>query len=180
MPPVADGPGDGEPGDPSAVPLRSRDAGTLYEDLAPAVLGYLRSLSVREPEEVLGEVFVQVVRDLPKFRGDDVALRRWVFTIAHHRAMDDHRRRRRRPVDPRPDAADAVDTESSPDDDPLVDPDLVRALAQLTPEQREVVALRFVADLSIEEVARLLRKRPGAVKSLQHRALDRLAELLSG
>ncbi|HEY1517508.1 MAG TPA: sigma factor, partial [Solirubrobacteraceae bacterium] len=63
-------------------------AAQAYRDLAPAVLGYLRALRVREPEDVLGEVFVQVVRDIGRFRGDDDALRRWLFSIAHNRVMD--------------------------------------------------------------------------------------------
>lgn len=154
-----------------------RDPEALYHQFAPVVLGYLRGLAVPEPDDVLGEVFVQVVRDLHKFRGDDAALRRWVFTVAHHRAMDAHRQRRRRPVEPQ----GVVDDRRLVDDDltaRLPDPDLVRAMAQLTDEQRQVIGLRFVADLPIEEVARVLRRKPGAVKSLQHRALDRLAELL--
>jgi RNA polymerase sigma-70 factor (ECF subfamily) len=53
------------------------------------------------------------------------------------------------------------------------------ALLQLTPDQREVVTLRFVADLAIEEVARITRRPTGAVKSLQHRALRVLAAALT-
>jgi RNA polymerase sigma-70 factor (ECF subfamily) len=56
-----------------------------------------------------------------------------------------------------------------------MDPALVAALDTLTPDQREVVVLRFVADLSLEAVAALTDRAPGAVKSLQHRALRNLA-----
>ena len=59
------------------------------------------------------------------------------------------------------------------------DPGLHNALLQLTPDQREVVTLRFVADLAIEEVARITGRPVGAVKSLQHRALRTLASALS-
>ncbi len=157
----------------------SPDAGLLYEDLAPAVLGYIRAMGAPEPEDLLGEVFVQVVRDLHRFRGDQAALRSWLFTIAHHRAVDDRRRRARRPVV----LVRAELPELTNDADPatlsaVADPALVKALAKLTPEQRDVLALRFVADLPVRDVARILHRRTGAVKALQNRALNRLAVLL--
>lgn len=154
-----------------------RTADDVYRRLAPVVLGYLRAQGALEPEDLLGDVFVRVVKGLPRFRGDDAALRRWVFTIAHARIIDARRRSARRRVvfvaEPESLTGDTIS------DGALPDPDLVRALAALTPDQRDVVALRFVADLAIRDVARLTGKRPGAVKALQARALDRLAVVLS-
>lgn len=150
------------------------DAAEVYAALAPAVLGYLRAERAAEPDDLLGEIFLQVVRDLPRFRGDDAALRRWVFTIAHHRLVDARRRSARRPA---LDDGPVPERCSPPAVDPF-DPDLVRALGELTDDQREVVALRFVADLSLDAVAGLTGRSPGAVKSLQHRALAALAERL--
>lgn len=150
------------------------DAARAYRMLAPAVLGYLRAQHAPEPEDLLGEVFLQVARDFARFRGDETDLRRWVFTIARHRLVDDRRRRQVRPVttgDAPPEVA------SSGPLDP-VDPALVAALRELTPDQREVVVLRFVADLSLQDVARITRRRVGAVKALQHRALAALADRL--
>jgi RNA polymerase sigma factor (sigma-70 family) len=154
-----------------------RNPGAVYRALAPPVLGYLRAERVPDPEDVLGEVFLQVTRDLRRFSGDDDALRRWVFTIARHRVIDDARRRARRPEQvvtepPEPDAG-ATDPEAS------LDPELLAALATLTADQREVVVLRFVADLSLESVAELTGRRVGAVKALQHRALRNLADAVS-
>jgi RNA polymerase sigma-70 factor (ECF subfamily) len=152
------------------------EAADVYQRLAPAVLGYLRAQGAAEPEDLLGEIFLQVVRDVPRFRGDDAALRRWVFTIAHHRIVDARRRAGRRP---------AVDGGAVPDvvapspPDPF-DPELARALGQLTTDQREVVALRFVADLPIDTVAALTGRTATAVKALQHRALAALACCLNG
>src|SRR3954452_1835901 len=116
---------------------RPLDAGDAYRELAPAVLGYLRSERVRDPEDLLGEVFLQVTRDLARFRGDRDDLRRWVFTIARHRLVDDSRRRSRRPqmVD-----SELPDTAAPPAADAF-DPELVAALALLTDDQREVIAL---------------------------------------
>jgi RNA polymerase sigma-70 factor (ECF subfamily) len=152
-----------------------RDAGDAYRALAPAVLGYLRAQRVPDPEDLLGEIFLQVARDLPRFSGDDDALRRWVFTVAHHRLVDERRRLARRPLpsdEPLPDRA------AAPAADP-VDPELVEALGRLTPEQQEVVVLRFIGDLPLEAVARISGRRVGAVKALQHRALEQLARILA-
>lgn len=151
--------------------MADRNAGAVYRDLAPAVLGYLRAQRVPDPDDVLGEVFLQVARDLPRFQGDDAAVRRWVFSIAHNRAMDAHRKAaRRRTVGPDP--AGVV----SPPDVP--DEALVDALDRLSPDQREVVVLRFVADLPLEAVASMTKRTTGAVKALQHRALDNLRKIL--
>ena len=151
------------------------NAAQLYRQLAPAVLGYLRAQRAADPEDVLGEVFLQVARDLSQFRGDDDALRRWVFSIAHNRLLDAGRRASRRPQ-----LSERVVPElvARPTPDPL-DPELVDALATLTHDQREVVVLRFVADLSLDDVARITRRKVGAVKALQHRALEALGSQLS-
>lgn len=149
----------------------------VYRELAPPVLGYLRAQRVADPDDVLGEVFLQVARDIGRFSGDGDALRRWVFSIAHNRAMDDHRRtareRAKRHVDVEPDVS------VPPPADP-VDPELVEALAELSPDQREVIVLRFVSDLPLEVVARITGRRVGAVKALQHRALENLRRRVAG
>ena len=149
-------------------------AGEVYRALAPTVLGYLRAQRAPDPEDVLGEVFLQVARDLHRFSGDEAALRRWVFAIAHNRLLDARRRQGRRPAV----VTDTVpEQRARPPADP-VDPALVAALPRLTPDQREVLVLRFVADLPLEDVARITRRRVGAVKALQHRGLDSLARIL--
>ena len=152
----------------SAAPTVDR----VFRQLAPAVHGYLRS-QTPDADDVLSEVFVRVARALPRFDGDDAGLRRWVFTIAHNCLVDDQRRRtRRRRLQQRTPIATSVDAP-----DPF-DPRLAAALGDLTPEQREVVTLRFIADLSIEDVAEVTGRPVGAVKSLQHRALRNLGVAL--
>src|ERR1700694_1346771 len=64
----------------------------IYRELAPAVLGYLRGSGAAEPEDLLGDVFVAVIRGLPSCGGDPAAIRRWVFTVAHHRLVDERRK----------------------------------------------------------------------------------------
>ncbi len=152
-----------------------RDAGALYREFAPAVLGYLRAQGVPDPEDLLGEVFLQVARDVRGVRGDEVAVRKWIFTLARNRVVDDARRRSRRPVT----ASGAAPDLPGPAQEEPLDPALVSAIDRLTPEQREVVLLRFVADLPIEAVARITRRTTGGVKALQHRALANLAQAVS-
>jgi RNA polymerase sigma-70 factor, ECF subfamily len=156
---------------PSSVPTpRPTTVEEAFREYAAPVHNYLRAAGVADSEDMLGDVFVDVMRGLERFRGDRDALRSWIFTIAHHRVVDEHRRasRRRRHLW-------SVSTETSFTQDDPMDPALVAALDTLTPDQREVVVLRFVGDLSVETVAALTKRAPGAVKSLQHRALRNLS-----
>jgi RNA polymerase sigma-70 factor (ECF subfamily) len=152
-------------------------AADLYRELAPAVLGYFRSQRAAEPEDLLGEVFLHVARNIRRCHGDAEARRRWVFTIAHHRLVDAWRRKAARPI-----MADQPPPEQPMLDEPAdsIDPALQAAIDTLTEEQREVVLLRFVADLSLGDVARITRRRVGAVKALQHRGLAALERALAG
>lgn len=146
-----------------------------YRTLAPAVLGYYRSHRLDHAEDLVSDVFVSVARGLRRFHGDQVDLRRWVFAIARRRMIDHHRWRSvRRNTDSGDPPDQAVVVDSAP-----LDLDLVDALAQLTPLQRDVVILRFVGDLPIDDVARIVRRSPGAVKAAQLRALNQLAGRLS-
>ncbi|MCU1355942.1 MAG: polymerase, sigma-24 subunit, subfamily [Acidimicrobiales bacterium] len=148
------------------------DAGDVYQRLGPAVYGYLRGQHVEDVEDLLGEVFFQVARSLATFEGNDDDLRRWVFTIARNRVVDDRRRRSRRPrtaPGPPPDAAGADEDRSL---------ELVEMLGSLTDDQREIIALRFIADLPLATVAEMTGRTLGAVKSLQHRALEQLSRQL--
>ena len=153
----------------------------LYDSLAPKVLGYLRGLGAAEPEDVTGEVFVQVVRDLERFDGDEPAFRAWVFTIAHHRFLDERRRSARRPVEPVADVGEGHGPAGDTEEDALRElaSERVRELlAGLTGDQRAVLLLRILGGLTVEQVARAVGKRPGAVKALQRRGLAALKKEL--
>lgn len=149
---------------------------TIYRRLAPAVLGYLRSSGAPEPDDTLSEVFLQIARDLSRFEGDARQFRAWAFTIAHHRLIDARRGVARRPVDPVP---EPPEPEPSPASDVAEQAlarigleEVHRILAGLSPDQRAVLLLRVLGGLTVDEVARALGKRPGAVKALQRRGLS--------
>jgi RNA polymerase sigma-70 factor (ECF subfamily) len=151
----------------------------IYDDLAPKVVGYLRGHGAGDPEDVAGEVFLQVVRALPTFSGGEREFRAWVFTIAHRRLVDDLRRRGRRPVAPADagsveHAAGAGGSVAADAELRMADAAVRAAIDELPTDQRSVMLLRIIGDLTIEEIARAVGKRPGAVKALQRRALLRL------
>ncbi|MGH9209439.1 MAG: RNA polymerase sigma factor [Acidimicrobiales bacterium] len=153
----------------------------IYRSLASQVVSYLRWHRVSDPDGLTNDVFAQVHRKLGSFEGDEQGFRSWVFTIAHHRMIDDRRRAHRQPV---VDAEAKVDEHRSAgdvEDDAfaMLGSDRVRELlGVLSVDQRAVVLLRVVADLSVEEVAHILDKREGAVKALQHRAMNALRRYL--
>jgi RNA polymerase sigma factor (sigma-70 family) len=151
----------------------------IHGELAPKIVGYLRAHGAADPEDVAGEVFLQVVRGLPDFTGGQAEFRAWTFTIAHRRLVDDLRRRRRRPVEAASDEviarAAGVGGDVSDDAEARIEHASIRAaIDELPPDQRSVVLLRIIGDLTIEEIARAVGKRPGAVKALQRRGLRRL------
>ena len=151
----------------------------LYADLAPALTGYLRGQGALDPEDLTGETLLQVVRDLGRFTGDERAFRSWAFTIAHRRLIDDRRRRGRRPVvAAEPETLEALGGaggDVAGEAMGRLGEERVRAVFAALPEdQRAVLLLRIVGDLTVEEVAVAVGKRAGAVKALQRRALKRI------
>ncbi len=159
----------------------------IYGDLAGSVVGYLRVHGAAEPDDLAGEVFLQVVRDLPRFApssGDpERDFRAWVFTIAHRRLLDSFRSRARRPSVPVEDMAPIAGSSPDASEEALASVDRARVLellAELPPDQRSVLLLRILGDMTVEEVARAVGKRPGAVKALQRRGLKRVSKEYGG
>lgn len=151
----------------------------LFRAVQPALLGYLRVIAQDAADDVAGETWLQVVVGLAAFRGGEGAFRAWVFTIARHRAIDAGRARaRRRTVPLDQDEAAELLTSPGAGDQALeaISTQAVLALLSALPrEQAEIILLRVVAGLSVEDVARMVGKSPGAVRVAAHRALRRLA-----
>lgn len=154
----------------------------LYRATQPVLLRYLRVLVGADAEDVASEAWLQIVRDLASFRGDGDGFRGWATTIGRNRAMDHLRRQRRRPVTAGPveelaDPPGPQDTAESAMD--AVGTDAALALiARLPRDQAEAVLLRVVVGLDAKAAARVLGKRPGAVRTAAYRGLRRLAECL--
>jgi RNA polymerase sigma-70 factor (ECF subfamily) len=150
----------------------------IFRDVQPTLVRYLRMIAP-EPEDVAGDTWLQVLAGLGRFRGGEQEFRAWLFTIARHRAVDAGRSRGRRPAVPldvtaqaqeltAPDAADqameAMSTQAA-----------LELIASLPPDQAEIIMLRVVAGLDTGDVARIVGKKPGAVRVAAHRGLRRLA-----
>lgn len=154
----------------------------VYRTLAPAVIGYAAARGVDDPEALTQDVFVTVLPRVATIEGGVAGLKTFVFSVAHARVVDHYRRHERRPriVDYDP----LLDTRqsSSAEHEALVatgQTDAEILIGRLKGDQKEVLTLRIVAELTIDEVASVLGKTPGAVKQLQRRALLALREHVS-
>jgi RNA polymerase sigma-70 factor (ECF subfamily) len=164
--------------DPSVLQAAQLGAGwafeRIYAQLSPVVHGYLRAQGADDPEGAVNDVFLRAFRGIAGFVGEPPAFRSWLFTIAHHLVVDQRRFAARHP---RPVVLERLPEVAGGDseDDAIRRLTLERLAAQLqllTAEQRDVLLLRFVADLSLEEVAAAQGRSVGSVKAMQHRALE--------
>ncbi|MGW1764421.1 RNA polymerase sigma factor [Streptomyces sp. NPDC002073] len=154
----------------------------VFRAVQPGLLRYLTVLVGAEAEDVASEAWLQIARDLGGFQGDFDGFRGWAATIARNRAMDLLRARRRRPTGSVPveellGRAAADDTEGTA----LAGAGTAAALAliaRLPQDQAEAVLLRVVMDLDAQTAAKVLGKRPGAVRMAAHRGLRKLARLV--
>jgi RNA polymerase sigma-70 factor (ECF subfamily) len=156
---------------------------TLYRQIQPRLLRYVRTLVGDEAEDVTSEAWLHIAKDIATFDGDLDGFRGWTATIARHRALDHLRYRKRRPVEMAPDnellelpAAD--DTEKTALDS-LSTHAALALIARLPPDQAEIIVLRVVVGLDAKTVARVVGKRAGAVRTAAHRGLRRLEHLLN-
>ena len=156
----------------------------LWRELHPRLLRFLRGLDPAAAEDVESDTWLVAARDLSNFRGNDKQFSAWMFTIARNRLIDWRRREaRRRSVAVTPE----ILGEHPAEDDPAVTAvDVLRAdaavalvRASLPRHQAEVILLRVLAGLDVDEVASIVGKRPGNVRVLQHRGLRRLAEYMA-
>jgi len=150
---------------------------TIWVEYAPAVAAFLTARGSSEPEDLTSEVFLAVFDTLPSFNGGESEFRSYVFSIAYRRLVDELRRRSRRGA--HGEWSDELDPRHSPSAEheahTRLGDERARALLESLPEdQRNVMVLRIIADLTIEQIAVVLDKREGAVKALQRRALESL------
>ncbi len=151
----------------------------VYQEFAGQVLGYLTAKGVADPEAVTQEVFISVLPKVGTITGGVSGLRTFVFSVAHARMVDDHRRQSRAPehheFEPERDTRESGSAEAEAMDR-LAPREVLALLDVLGEDQREVLALRIVAGLTVEQAADVMGKSAGAVKQLQRRALITLRE----
>lgn len=148
---------------------------SIVRTYAPRLAAYARSQGANDPDDLVSIVFVRIVRDIDRFSGVEREFEAWVFRIAQHRLIDERRRRGRSREDsveqpPEPadeDVADVVERRDS-------ERRLHRHLAALPAQQRSVIFLRYVLDMSHRDIAAVLDTSVGAVKMLQRRGLEAL------
>lgn len=157
----------------------------LLRQLRPAVLRYCYArLGDRDgAEDVTQEVLVAVMSALPRYRDEGRPFTAYVFTIAARQVANVQREFYRRHDEPTAELPERVSNDDGPEDIAVRNETIeqTRALLQNLPEQqREVLLLRVAAGLSAEETGAVLDMSPGAVRVMQHRALNRLRELVTG
>lgn len=158
-----------------------------YRLVQPGLVGYLRGLVGHDgevAEDIAAEAWLEIARDLGRFRGDGAGFRGWTATIARHRALDHLRRQK---VRPRPSALeqDMLDlpgphSTSEQALESISTGEALALIAGLPRDQAEAVLLRVVVGLDASTAARVLGKRPGAVRTAAYRGLRRLAQQLGG
>lgn len=152
----------------------------VYQTYASQVLGYLTARGVEDPEAAMQEVFLSVLPRLNTVHGGQAGLRTFIFSVAHARMVDDHRRQSRSPVKLpfEPELDQREDASAEKEALQRISPtEVLRLLDGLPRDQREVLTLRLVGGLTIEQTAETIEKSTGSVKQLQRRALLKLREL---
>jgi RNA polymerase sigma-70 factor (ECF subfamily) len=167
--------------------LRAAQAGeewavtVLWRELNPRLVRFLVGRAGEAAEDIASETWLAVAGGLERFSGGEIEFRGWLFTIARRRLVDWQRREGRRPRTTSDDAAlEAAVASDDPAAEALTALGTEGALAlvsRLPADQAEVVLLRVLGDFDVAHVARIMGKRPGTVRMLQHRGLRRLAEL---
>ena len=154
----------------------------LWSVLQPRLLRYLAVKAPGVAEDVAAETWLQVVRDLARFRGDADDFRAWLFTVARNRAIDAARASGARPVVLLPDLPEPATSAGSAEAqalERLSTQDALRLVATLPADQAELVALRVIAGLDVAAVASITGRSSGAVRVGVHRALKTLSTRVS-
>lgn len=162
----------------------------LYKDVAPLVMGYLRSNRVENVEDVAGDVFVSMVQSVGGFTGGEDQFHSWLLTITHRRMIDDRRRTTRRQEDAVASEDLDRDGEGGLNVPSVIDAGsaavarldvrtVLAAIDRLTPEQREVVMLRVLSDLPIREIATIVDRPETAVRALLRRGVASIHRLVA-
>ena len=147
----------------------------LYKSLAQPITAFAAVRGAEDPEGITNEVFLKAFRALTSFEGSEAGFRSWVFSIARNPLIDAHRLSTRRPqISSNTVPEESAESAESEALDSLSIEGVSDILSCLSDDQREVISLRLVADLSLKQVAEIVDKPITAVKALQRRGMRRL------
>ena len=163
-------------GDPTAFEM-------IWKNLNPRITRFAAVQcygSTLDYEEVVSEAWISVAKDISKFKGDFAAFRSWVYALTRNRLIDGTRKRDRQ-VKNGGDVTELNLEDSAPHMEDLIESDeavksIVERINQLPKSQAEIVMLRIVADLSVQETAKVVSKSENTVRVLCHRGLATLRE----
>lgn len=155
--------------------------GQLYEVYFDKIYRYLviRIGSKAEAEDMTQQVFLKALKSISSFKWKGVSFSAWLFRIAHNLAVDYFRKKAKQatvPIDDLPVMANG-DPQTLAEQRHDIE-QLISATSRLTDMQREVISLRFTAEMSIAQVAEVMGKSEGAVKALQHSAIIALRKVM--
>ena len=157
--------------------LDSQAIGAVYDQYFSEVYRFVlyRVGDQTLAEDIASDVFIRLLEAANKGKGPDSNLKGWLIGTASHIITDHLRKKYRRPEQEIPDSLPDLSPGPASETDRREQNRLMRgAYAKLTPEQQEVLALRFGAGHSLEETASRMNKNVNAIKALQFRALASL------
>ncbi len=161
---------------------RENRLASLYDEYFDRIARYIyvRIGDWNEGEDLAGEVFVKALESIKSYKERGIPMQAWLFKIAHNLVVDHLRKATKRKTVP----IDTVQIEAGEDPASIAEKSIEiervnEAMQKLTLEQREVVQLRFFGGLSSKEVGAILRKSDGAVREMQHAAIEKLRGLLT-
>jgi RNA polymerase sigma-70 factor, ECF subfamily len=155
----------------------------LWRDTHPPLLRYLWVAAGDAAEDLASDVWLDVARRIPKFKGGEPEFRGWLFTLARRKVIDRHRYEARHPESPTGDI-EPLDRAASDDTYAAALEDIstgaaLGLIATLPRDQAEIIVLRVVVGMDATQVARIVGKSPGAVRVASHRGLRTLSARLA-
>lgn len=153
----------------------------LYQTYYPKIYNYafMQMGDVHAAEDLASDVMLKMIESMRSYKFRGLPFGAWVFRIARNRIIDLHRRRKRRgEVDLSETLSTALANPQVLAERAIERGQLQVALKHLTPEQRQVIVLKFIEGFDNRSVGKIMGRSEGAVKSLQHRALGALKRIL--
>lgn len=154
--------------------IRGSDAAftSLWRHFQPRMVRYL-AMFTNEPEDLCSDVWIKIATSIGTFQGDTAAFKGWIYAIARNAATDLSRKKKRQGT-----SVELSETDWTSENSTMVE--VMDLIKRLPKDYAEVILLRVVADLEVNDVAEIVGKQPGNVRVLTHRGLKQLSEMLEG